>query len=125
MLELIDARMAARTRSLLTASLTGESLQAAQQQVQQINHRLRGMQTDVELRIASFEAMNSGPLEQRWYTLSGVVGLKGEEATRLLEIVAVLRGAGATDIAITPLTYRFKEDSLSVRTLRERLQRLS
>ena len=77
------------------------------------------------MRIASFEALSSGPLEQRWYTLSGVVGLKGEEATRLLEIVAVLRGAGATDIAITPLTYRFKEESLSMRTLRERLQRLS
>ncbi len=125
MLELIDARMEARTRSLLTASLTGESLEMVQQQVQQINHRLHGLQTDVELRISSFGAASSGALEQRWYTLSGVVGIKGEEASRLLEIVAVLRGAGATDIALTPLTYRFKEESFSVRALRERLQRLS
>ncbi len=125
MLELIDARMAARNRSLLTASLTGESLAAVQQQVQRLNHRLHDLQTDVELRIASSEAVSSGPLEQRWFTLSGVVGIKSEEAARLLEMVAVLRGAGATDIAITPLTYRFKEESLSVRTLRERLQRLS
>jgi hypothetical protein len=51
--------------------------------------------------------------------------MKGEEASRLLEIVAVLRGAGATDIALIPLTYRFKEESFSVRALRERLQRLS
>jgi ATP phosphoribosyltransferase len=124
-LELIDARMEARTRSLLTASLTGESLEGVQQQVQQINHRLHGLQTDVELRISSFGAASSGALEQRWYTLSGVVGMKGEEASRLLEIVAVLRGAGATDIALIPLTYRFKEESFSVRALRERLQRLS
>lgn len=125
MLELIDARMEARTRSLLTASLTGESLEVVQVRVQQLNHHLHNLQTDVELRVASFGATSSGPLEQRWYTLSGVVGMKGEEASRLLEIVAVLRGAGATDIAITPLTYRFKEESLSVRALRERLQRLS
>lgn len=125
MLELIEARMAARNRSLLTASLTGESLAAVQQQVKQLNHRLQGMQTDVELRIASFEAVSSGPLEHRWYTLSGVVGIRGEEASRLLEIVAVLRNAGATDIAITPLTYRFKEESFNVRTLHERLQRMS
>ena len=125
MLELIEARTAARNRSLLTASLTGESLVAVQKQVQQLNHRLQGMQTDVELRVASFEAASSGPLEDRWFTLSGVVDIKGEEAARLLEIVAVLRSAGATDIAITPLNYRFKEESLTVRTLRERLQRSS
>lgn len=123
MLELIEARMAARNRSLLTASLTGESLATVQQEVKQLNHRLQGMQIDVELRIASFEAASSGPLADRWYTLSGVVDTKGEEASRLLEIVAVLRTTGATEIAITPLTYRFKEESFSVRALRERLQR--
>jgi hypothetical protein len=32
---------------------------------------------------------------------------------------------GATEIHITPLTLRFKEESFTVRTLRERLQRLS
>ncbi len=123
MLELIEARTAARNRSLLTASLTGESLAGVQQHVKQLNQRLQSMQTDVELRIASVEPASSGPLENRWFTLSGVVGIRGEEAARLLEIVAVLRNAGATDIAITPLTYRFKEESLMVRTLRERLQR--
>lgn len=125
MLELIEARMAARNRSLLTASLTGENLETVQQQVRQLNHRLRAMQTDVELRVSSFEAQSSGPLEQRWYTVSGVVGVKGEEAARMLEIVAVLRSAGASEITITPLTYRFREAAVNVHTLRERLQRRS
>lgn len=120
MLELIEARMAARNRSLLTASLPGENQEAVQQQVTRLTQRLRALQTDVELRITNSEA-DAG--ERCWYTLSGVVGIKGEEASRLLELVAVLRGAGATDITLTPLTYRFREEALNVRTLRERLQR--
>src|SRR5579883_3296357 len=125
MLELIEARMAARHRSLLTASLFGENQQELQQHVKRLNQRLRDLQTDVELRVASAETSTPMPGDEKrcWYTLSGVVSMKGEEAARLLEIVAVLRGAEATDITITPLTYRFKEESLSVRTLRERLQR--
>ena len=108
----------------LTASLPGESQETVQQQVKRLNQRLHSLQTDVELRVANSEAAT--PLagaDEHWYTLSGVVGIKGEEASRLLELVAVLRGAGATDITITPLTYRFREEAFNVRTLRERLQR--
>ncbi len=125
MLELIEARMAARNRSLLTASLLCESQEDIQRHVKELNQRLRGLQTDVELRITSLEAATpwSGAEGRRWYTLSGVVGIKGEEAARLLELVAVLRSAGATDITITPLTYRFRAESPGIHTLRERLQR--
>lgn len=123
MLELIEARMSARNHSLLTASLTGESLETVQQHVRQINRRLQSMLTDVELRVTSLATNSSEPSEQHWYTLSGVVGVKGEEAVRLLEIVAVLRSAGATDITVIPLTYRFRGEALNVRTLRARLQK--
>jgi ATP phosphoribosyltransferase len=125
MLELIEARMAARNRSLLTASLLCESQEDIQRHVKGLNQRLRGLQTDVELRITSLEAATpwSGAEGHRWYTLSGVVGIRGEAASRLLELVAVLRSAGATDITITPLTYRFRAESPGIHTLRERLQR--
>lgn len=123
MLELIEARMSARNRSLLTVSLPAENAEAIQRQVKELNQRLHTLQTDVELRVISSEAPD-GSKEHHWYTLSGVVGIKGEEAARLLAVVAVLRHAGATDITITPLTYRFREESLNVNALRERLQRL-
>lgn len=110
MLELIEARMAARNRSLLTASLPGASLGAIQQQIKQINQRLQSLQTDIELRVSSYEADSQGPQEPGRYTLTGIVRVKGEEASRLLEIVAVLRSAGATDINVTPLTYRFSHE---------------
>ena len=57
------------------------------------------------------------------YTISGVVNAKGP-ASELLEVVAVLRSVGATSINITPLTYRFAEESVSVRALHERLKRI-
>lgn len=125
MLELIEARMQARNRSLLTASLVSAHPETLAQEVQQLNQRLQSLQIDVELRVTSVESDGQEPGTRGWYTLSGVIGLKGEEASRLLEIVALLRKAGATDVNITPLTLRFKEESLTVRTLRERLQRLS
>lgn len=121
LLELIEARMQARHRSLLTATLSGANQELLAQQMQQLHCQLQSLQSIVELRVASSEVSNAG--ERCWYTLSGVIGHKGEEATQLLEIVAVLRGAGATDITITPLTLRFTEESLTVRILRERLQR--
>lgn len=125
MLELIEARMQARNRSLLTASLLGDNLETLQQHIQQLNQRLQARQTDVELRLASSRTQQHKPGEHNWYTLSGVIGIKGEEASRLLDIIGELRTTGATDINITPLTYRFREESSSVRTLRERLQRQS
>lgn len=124
-LELIEARMAARHRSLLTASLLGESWEAVQHQLRKLNNSLQDLQTDVELRITNSETHtpHPGPSARSWYTLSGVISMKGEEAACLLAMVAVLRSAGATDIMITPLTYRFREEALNVRTLHERLQR--
>lgn len=121
LLELIEARMQARHRSLLTATLSGVNQELLAQQMQQLHGQLQSLQSVVELRVASSEVSNAG--ERCWYTLSGVIGHKGEEAAQLLEVVAVLRGAGATDITITPLTLRFTEESLTVRMLRERLQR--
>jgi ATP phosphoribosyltransferase len=49
----------------------------------------------------------------------------GSSNAELLETIAVLRGMGAAHIDITPLTYRFEEESHSVRSLRERLKRLT
>lgn len=125
MLELIEARMQARNRALLTASLVGENLEMLQQRVQQLNLRLQARQTDVELRLANSRSTQYGQEEQSWFTLSGVIGMQGEDAARLLEIIGELRSAGANDINIIPLTYRFREESFNVRALRERLQRLS
>ncbi len=48
----------------------------------------------------------------------------GRDTAELLETVAVLRSMGAVHIDVTPLTYRFEKESLSVRVLRERLKRL-
>lgn len=123
-LELIEARMAARHRSLLTASLlyTGQDMH---RHINELHQRLRGLSLDVELHIISppLAAPHTGTQEHHWYTLSGVVGIQHEEASRLLELVAVLRGAGATDITMTPLTYRFRAESPGIRALRECLQR--
>lgn len=123
MLELIEARMQARHHSLLTASLSGDNPVMLDQRLQQINQQLRHLHNAVELRVTNVAATSQEPDTRCWYTLSGVVGRKGEEAARLLEIVALLRGAGATEITITPLTLRFKEEASTVRTLHERLQR--
>lgn len=119
LLELIEARMQARHRSLLTATLVSAGPETFAQQVKQLNRHLQDLQTSVDLRVSRSEADGEGC----WYTLTGVVGHKGEEAAQLLEIVAVLRGAGATEINVTPLTLRFNEESRTVRMVRERLQK--
>lgn len=124
MLELIEARMQARHHSLLTASLPSENSASVAQDVQQLNQHLRTLQHDVELHITNVEG-SSQDTTRKWYTLSGAVGHKGEEASQLLAVVALLRSAGATEITVTPLTFRFKEQSSAVRTLHERLQRLN
>lgn len=120
MLELIEARMQARNRSLLTAYLQSESGDEISRICTKLNQRLKSMNTSFEFQISHPElTSNIGP---RWYTISGVVNVKGT-AAELLEIVALLRSAGAIHIHVTPLTYRFTEESKSVRTLRERLKR--
>jgi ATP phosphoribosyltransferase len=61
-------------------------------------------------------------VEQGWYTITGVAGI-GKSASELLDTIAVLRDAGAIHVNVTPLTYRFGEESINVRALRERLKR--
>ena len=114
MLELIEAHMQARNRSILTAFIPGESVD----RVQQTYRQLKDLVADSQLQISAPGHETSG-----LYTLSGVVNVKGS-AAGLLEIVTALRNAGASYINITPLIYRFGEESGSVRSLRERLKRI-
>jgi ATP phosphoribosyltransferase len=119
MLELIEARMQARNCSLLTAQLQGEQA-AIQLACTQLNQRIVELQSGNEFRLVSAAL----PEEQRpsTYTISGVISAR-DSATDLLSTIALLRNAGATHIHVTPLTYRFAEESTSVRALRERLKR--
>ena len=123
MLELIEARMQARNRSQLTATLKVAHPESLAHDVEQLNQRLQCLQTAVKLRVTSVEPEVQSRETGGWYTLSGVIDLHGEEAARLLEIVALLRSAGATDVNITPLTMRFTGESITVSALHERLQR--
>ncbi len=120
-LELIDARMQARNRSMLTAQVRAESHEAIQQISDELQQRLKTLTARAELRISTSEVAT--PTTAGWYTISGVVRVGGS-ASELLEIVATLRGIGATNISIMPLTYRFSETSSTVRGLHERLKRV-
>jgi ATP phosphoribosyltransferase len=121
MLELIDARMHARNRAMLTAYIQSESIEA----MQQICNRLRPFISGVEYRQSGSDSSDDTNLNnQHWYTISGVVKV-ADSASNLLDTVAVLRGAGAVHINIMPLTYRFEGESASVRMLLERVKRRS
>jgi ATP phosphoribosyltransferase len=115
-LELIDARTQAHNRSMLSATLRGESIEAVQKTCARLNQRLKELVSDVEFHVSGPES------EADSFTLSGVAKV-GNSAPELLEIVAILRNSGATHINVIPLTYRFAEESFSVRALRERLKR--
>ena len=117
MLELIDARMQARHRSMLTANLQVESVEEMRRLCEQLQVRLPAF----EFRVASSDGRAAADFYG--YSVSGVVSV-GSNTAELLEAVAVLRGMGAMHIDVTPLTYRFEEESMSVRGLRERLKRL-
>jgi len=119
MLELINARVQARNHSLLTAYMRGEDIESMQSICSKLNQRLKTALSDSEFRVATSDVTNATAPE--WYTISGVVHAGAPE---LLETVAVLRSAGAAHINVTPLTYRFAEEAVSVRALRERLKRL-
>ncbi len=121
MLELIDARMHARNRSMLTAYMQSESIEA----MQQTCTRLRPFISGVAFRQSGSDGSDDPKLKgQHWFTISGVVKV-ADSASNLLDTVAVLRQAGAVHINIMPLTYRFEDESASVRTLRERVKRRS
>jgi len=126
MLELIDARMQARNRSMLTAHLQVESVE----KISQISKQLRARISGFEFRIASSDTYD-GPATNvgrdtagsYGYSIAGVVSV-GNTTSELLETVAVLRSVGAIHIDVTPLTYRFEQESVRVRSLRERLKRM-
>ncbi len=120
MLELIEARMQARNRSLLTAHMQAETSEEMHHIFARLNQRLNSLVSGLELQASHTEGQDtSNPYR---YTISCVTNVRGS-ATEFLEIVAALRSAGAVHINVTPLTYRFAEESLSVRTLHKRLKR--
>ncbi len=122
MLELIDARMQARNRSLLTAYLQAESDSKADGICAELNRRLKTLPARCELRLTSSNLI--GDAEHHWYTISGEVDAGKGPVSELLEIVAVLRSVGAVHINVTSLNYRFTEESVNVRALRERMKRI-
>ncbi len=115
MLELIEARVQARNRAMLTAQLP------VSEQLKDVQQQLTSLTSGVELRSLSSSVMTSE--DAGWYTISGIVHVGGS-ATELLEVVAALRSIGAQHIDIVPLTYRFSEQSTSVGMLHERLRRI-
>ena len=115
MLELIEARVQARNRAMLTAQLP------MSEQLTDVQQQLTSRTSGVELRTLSTSVPASQ--ETGWYTISGIVHVGGS-ASELLEVVAALRSIGAQHIDIVPLTYRFSEQSKSVGILHERLQRI-
>lgn len=120
MLELIEARMQARNRSMLTAHMQAETADEMQHIFTRLNQRLNLLVSGLELQASHHEGPNStNPCR---YTISGVTNVSGS-AAEFLEIVAVLRNAGAVHINVTPLTYRFAEESASVGNLMKRLKR--
>jgi ATP phosphoribosyltransferase len=119
MLELMDARMQARNRSMLTAYMESEGVEAMQQTCTTLNQQLKSLASGIELRVSTSEL--PGEIEPGRFTLSGVIGVDG---SALLEVVAILRRAGAVHINLTPLTYRFAGEALNVRALHERLKRM-
>ena len=120
MLELIEARMQARNRSMLTAHMQAETFEEVQHIFTRLNQRLNSLVSGLELQAAHTKEQNS--INPYRYTISGVTNVRGS-ATEFLEIVAVLRSAGAAHINVTPLTYRFAEESASVGNLKKRLKR--
>jgi len=122
MLELIEARMQARNRSLLTAYMQSESVEY----IQRVCNDLRASISGIEFRRSGADEQQVTPEDTRearnWYTITGVVSV-GSSSADLLEAVAALRGAGAVHINVIPLTLRFQHESASVRALRKRLKR--
>ncbi len=118
-LELIDARMQARNRSLLTAYMQAESLDEKQRACARIYQRLRPLVSGSEFQVSGSDTPEGA--QPYRYSISCVISL-GNSAVELMEIIALFRAAGAVHIDTTPLSYRFTQESMNVRTLRERLK---
>ena len=119
-LELMEARSQARNRSLLTAQVQADSSAAVERIADELQQRLQIQTGQVELSISEIAT----PTDSGWYTVSGIINVGGL-ASELLETVAILRSFGATNMNITPLTYRFAETSTSISTLHQRLKRVA
>lgn len=119
-LELIEARVQARNRSLLTAYMQSESVEEQRRACARLYQRLKPLIASREFQVTASEQV--GETKSQWYTISCVVDT-AQSAAELLEVVAIFRGAGAVRIDTVPLNYRFAEESMNVRTLRERLKR--
>ena len=127
-LELIEARMQARNRAMLTAHLLATNTA----EIQHVREELKAQLQSFELRIVSSHN-SAGSLDSDRtfnqqdisysHSLSGIVKV-GSNTAELLETITLLRSLGAEHIDITPLTYRFEKESMSVRSLHERLKRL-
>jgi len=120
MLELIEARKQARNRSMFTAHLQTKTHEEMQDNFTRLKQRLLHLVSGLEFQVSHTERENTNNLCR--YTISGVTNVGGS-ANDFLEIVAVLRSIGALHINITPLTYRFEDESSSFRTLNKRLKR--
>ena len=121
-LELMEARSQARNRSLLTAQVQADSRATVERIADELRQRLQMQMGQAELSISTSEITTS--TDSSWYTLSGIINVGGL-ASELLETVAILRSFGATNMNITPLTYRFAETSTSISTLHQRLKRVA
>ena len=120
MLELIEARMQARKRSMLTAHMQAATTEEMQQIFNRLTQRLNSLVSGLELQASLHEGQSSTNLYS--YTISGVTNVRSS-AAEFLELVAALRNAGAVHINVTPLTYHFAGESASVNALKKRLQR--
>jgi ATP phosphoribosyltransferase len=116
--ELIDAHALAHAQSLLTATLP----LCDPADVQSVRYRPHGHLAEITL-YPSQMSLHATTANTSGCTLSAMVP-RGECSHELLVTVALLRSIGASSITITPLTYRFLQDSVSVRVLRERLERI-
>jgi ATP phosphoribosyltransferase len=119
MLELIEARKQARNRSILTAQIETDTLEAMQRNFSFLSQRLNHSVSGLEYQASHSEIEDTSNLCR--YTISGVTNV-GRSASDFLEIVSVLRSSGAKQINITPLTYRFEKEPPSVRALHKRLK---
>src|SRR6266487_524691 len=120
MLELIEARMQARNRSMLTAHMQAETPEEMQRIFTTLTQRLQSLVSGLEFQASNSERDVTSNSYR--YTISGVLNVAGSTAG-FLEVVATLRSAGAVHINVMPLNYHFAQESVSVHTLNKRLKR--
>ncbi|WP_052889110.1 ATP phosphoribosyltransferase [Thermogemmatispora carboxidivorans] len=116
LLELINARLQARNRVLLTAYVPGSGEEVRSL----LSMHLKRLVPGFEYHIGSSESTDD-PQAQRC-RVSGVLQM-GTAVADLVEIITALRSVGAEHIDVTPLAYRFGQEPASLRLLSERMAR--